>query len=70
MTAIPFALVSAEDSSKIFAYGLDISLASRRDVITFRRDRGGQTMFGVHSSAESALQRFSHITPLDLVWET
>jgi len=69
VTATPFALVSAEDSSKIFAYGLDISLDSGRDVITFRRDQGGQTMFGVHSSAESALLRFSHVTPLELVWE-
>lgn len=70
MTAIPFALVSAADPSRIFAYGLDIDLPSGREVITFRRDAGGQSMFGVHNSPESAQQRFSMVTPLELTWET
>lgn len=70
MTAIPFALVSAEDPSRIFAYGLDIDLPSGRDVITFRRDVHGKSMVGVHGSPESARSRFSLVTPLEITWET
>lgn len=69
MAATPFSLVSSEDHSRIFAYGLDIDLPSGREVITFRRDSNGQGMFGVHRSVESARDRFSIITPLELVWE-
>ncbi|HEX2133397.1 MAG TPA: hypothetical protein VHH15_17755 [Actinophytocola sp.] len=69
MTAIPFALVIAEDHDKVFAYGLDIALTSGREVITFRRDSDGRSLFGTHQSAEAARRRFSSVTPLDLVWE-
>jgi hypothetical protein len=69
MTATPFSLVSAEDHTKIFAYGLDIDLPSGRDVIIFRRDHTGRSIFGVHQSVESARRRFSTVTPLQLVWE-
>jgi hypothetical protein len=69
VTATPFALVSAEDDNKVFAYGLDIEMPSGREVITFRRDSSGHSMFGVHQSVEAARQRFSTITPLELVWE-
>lgn len=70
MTATPFALVSAGDQNQIFAYGLDIDLPSGRSVITFRRESDGQQVFGTHRSAESARQRFSMVTPLELVWES
>ncbi|GAB3446038.1 hypothetical protein [Actinophytocola sediminis] len=69
MTATPFALVSAADHDQVFAYGLDIDLPSGRDVVTFRRGPDGRTMFGVHKSVETARQRFSIVTPLELVWE-
>ncbi|GAB3438871.1 hypothetical protein [Actinophytocola sediminis] len=69
MTAIAFALVSSENQDKIFAYGLEIDLPTGRDVITFRREADGQTMFGMHQSVESARQRYSAVTPLELVWE-
>lgn len=69
MTATPFALVSVEDRGKIFAYGLDIDLPSGRDVITFRRDSDGRSMFAVHQSVETARRRFSVVTPVELVWE-
>jgi hypothetical protein len=69
MTATPFALVSAEDHDKIFAYGLDIDLPSGRDVVIFRRDSTGRSIFGVHASVEAARQRFDVTTPLKLVWE-
>jgi len=70
MTATPFALVCAGDHRKIFAYGMDIDLPSGREVVTFRRDPGGQCLFGVHQSVEGARRRFSVVTPLELVWET
>jgi uncharacterized protein (UPF0548 family) len=68
VTATPFALVSAEDRARIFAYGLDIDLASGHEVVTFRRDGSGHSMFGVHGSVETALLRFSTVTPLELIW--
>lgn len=70
MTATPFALVSTEDRNKVLVYGLDIDLPSGHEVITFRRDPTGHTMFGVHQSVESARRRFSVLTPVELVWET
>jgi hypothetical protein len=70
MTATPFALVSAEDHDQIFAYGLDIDLPSGRDIVTFRRDSTGQSVFGIHDSVEAARRRVSIITPLELVWES
>ena len=69
MNAIPFALVSVEDRSKIVAYGLDIDLPSGRDVVTFRREAGGQHTVSVHQSVERACDRYSVLTPLELVWE-
>ncbi|WP_460405262.1 hypothetical protein [Actinophytocola sediminis] len=69
MSAIPFALVSIDDHSKIFAFGLDIDLPAGREVITFRRESDGRAMFGVHPSVETARRRFSTVTPLKLVWE-
>lgn len=69
MTATAFALVSAENRQKIFAYGLDIDLPSGREVVTFRRDGSGHSTFGIHSSAEAARARFSLVTPVELVWE-
>jgi hypothetical protein len=68
VTATPFCLVSAEDPDQVFAYGLDIDLPSGRDVITFRRDTNGRTVFGVHDSPEAARQRFSLTVPLELEW--
>lgn len=69
MTAVPFALVSAEDHTRIFAYGLDIDLPSGHEVVTFRRDGTGHSIFGIHTSVETALLRFSAVAPLELVWE-
>jgi hypothetical protein len=69
VTAVPFALVSAEDRTRIFAYGLDIDLPFGHEVVTFRRDGTGHSTFGVHESVETALLRFNTVTPLELVWE-
>lgn len=70
MTATSFALVSVEDRGKVFAYGMEIDLPAGREVVTFRRESGGQCLFGVHESAEGARRRFSVVTPLELVWES
>ena len=69
MESVPFTLVSSEDHSKVFAYGLEIRTGTKVDeAVTYRRDpQSGHTMFGVHTSAEAARGRFSMITPLDLV---
>jgi hypothetical protein len=69
VTATPFSLVSAEDHDMVFAYGLDIDLPSGHEVITFRRDSTGRSLFGVHQSVESAHRRFSAVAPMDLIWE-
>jgi hypothetical protein len=69
MTATPFALVCVADRDKVLAYGMEIELASGREVVTFRRESNGQTMFGVHQSVEAACRRFNGITPVELVWE-
>ena len=69
MSATPFALISVEDRSKVVAYGLDIDLPSGHDVITFRREPGGQPTFSVHQSVERAQDRYNMLTPLELVWE-
>lgn len=70
MTATPFALVSAEDRSRIVAYGLEIELASGRDVVTFRRDGDGPGAFGAHRSIEAAVRRYAVLTPVELEWDT
>ncbi|OLF05870.1 hypothetical protein BLA60_34380 [Actinophytocola xinjiangensis] len=70
MTAIPFALVSAEDRDRVVAYGLDIELASGRDVVTFRRDGDGRSTVTVHRSVEDAVRRYQGLTPVELEWET
>jgi len=70
VTATPFALVSAEDRSRIVAYGLDIELDSGRDVVTFRRDGDGPGTFGAHRSIDSAMRRYALLTPVELEWDT
>lgn len=71
MESALFALVSTEDESRIFAFGISIIDRSKTEAVTYRRDpSSGQTMFGVHASAEAACQRYSMITPLELVWQT
>lgn len=65
-----FTLVSAEDRSRVFAYGISITGDSGDEAVTYRREPdSGQTLFGVHSCAEAARTRYSMVTPLDLVWE-
>lgn len=65
-----FTLVSSEDPSRVFAFGLEV-VDSGGDVqvaMTYRQDpRSGQSCFSTHLSAEAACVRFSMVTPLTLV---
>lgn len=66
-----FTLVSAEDPTRIFAWGMQITEADTRTAIVWRRDpENGQNTFGVHASAEAARRRFGLITPMEVVWES
>ena len=70
MESALFHLVSAEDHSKVFAFGISITGDTGAEAVVYRRDPGsGHTLFGVHDSAEAARNRYSMITPLELVWQ-
>ena len=70
MEANLFSLVDATDRNRIFAWGMEIVDEDRSDAVVYRRDpETGRTFIGQHSSAESALNRYSRRVPLALVWE-
>ena len=65
-----FTLVSAEDEKKVFAWGLEITTPHEQDAVTYCRNPiTNQTVFGLHSNAESALRRYGMTLQLRLVWE-
>jgi hypothetical protein len=68
MEARLFTLVNAEDSSQVFAVGMEIEDEEQREAVIYRREDNGHSMIGKHTSAESALQRFNTLAPMDLVW--
>jgi len=68
MDARLFTLVNAEDSSQVFAVGMEIDNDDQREAVVYRREDNGQSMIGTHTSAESALQRYNLLAPMDLVW--
>ncbi|HEX3778987.1 MAG TPA: hypothetical protein VHX38_04930 [Pseudonocardiaceae bacterium] len=52
MEAQMFAIVLADDDTKVFSYGIDTG----EDAVTFRRDpSSGRTIFSVHDDAYRAL---------------
>lgn len=65
----PFSLVSTEDPTQVFAFGLEIIRdgGEIETAITYRRESNGQNMFGVHSSAAAARDRFGVIAPMTLL---
>ncbi|MET0236097.1 MAG: hypothetical protein ABW224_15740 [Kibdelosporangium sp.] len=70
MEAQLFTLISAEDPSQIFAWGMEITAGDDTEAVVYRRDPLTQrTMFGVHNSAADALARYGNSRPLDLQWE-
>ncbi|MCT2587073.1 hypothetical protein [Actinophytocola gossypii] len=64
-----FTLVSADDPTLVFAWGMQVSEPDRRTAVVWRREPDGQDILGLHASADAARERFSLVTPLDLVWE-
>ncbi|MDQ2583143.1 hypothetical protein [Saccharothrix yanglingensis] len=70
MEANLFSLVDAADSTRIFAWGMEIMEEDTTTAVVYRRDPvTGRTMLGQHRSAESALARYGRRVPLVLVWE-
>ena len=69
-----FTLVTIDDDSKIFAWGIEIDseVDGVRDTeaIIYRKDPAtGRTLFGLHDSAEAAADRWSSIVPVEVNWE-
>lgn len=68
MEARLFTLVNAADSTQVFAVGMEIEDDDQREAVVYRREDNGHSMIGTHTSAESALQRYNLLAPMDLVW--
>jgi hypothetical protein len=65
-----FTLVSANDETQVFAWGMQITTATEQEAVTYcRHPTTTQTVFGLHANAESALWRYSKTLQLRLVWE-
>ena len=65
-----FTLVSAEDEAMVFAWGMQITTSTEQEAVTYCRNPiTNQTVFGLHSDAESALRRYGKTLQLRLVWE-
>lgn len=65
-----FTLVSAENDADIFAWGMEITAPGEQEAVTYCRNPvTNQTMFALHSNAESALRRYGTTFQLRLVWE-
>jgi hypothetical protein len=65
MEANLFSLVDPTDSTRIFAWGMEVVEDDSTNAIVYRRDPdSGRTFIGQHSSAESALHRYGRRVPL------
>ncbi len=65
-----FTLVNAENEADVFAWGMQITTAHEQEAVTYCRNPvTNQTVFGLHSNAESALRRYGTSFQLRLVWE-
>lgn len=65
-----FTLVSADDEDNVFAWGMEITTSYEQEAVTYcRHPVTNQTVFGLHSNAESALRRYGTTFQLRLVWE-
>lgn len=68
MDARLFTLVNAEDSSEVFAVGMEIADEDQLEAVVYRREGNGHSMIGTHTSAASALERYNTLAPMDLIW--
>jgi hypothetical protein len=65
-----FTLVSADNEENVFAWGMEITTPDEQEAVTYCRNPvTNQTVFGLHSNAESALRRYGTTFQLRLVWE-
>jgi hypothetical protein len=65
-----FTLVSADNEENVFAWGMEITTPDEQEAVTYCRNPvTNQTVFGLHSNAESALRRYGTSFQLRLVWE-
>ncbi len=70
MEANLFSLVPEDDSSLVFAWGMEVIDGDHTDAVLLRRDPvSGRSMIAQHGSAEAALRRWTRLVPLRLVWE-
>ena len=65
-----FTLVTIDDDSKVFAWGIEIDTEDDVEAVIYRKDPAtGRTLFGVHDSAQAASDRWSSIVPVEVSWE-
>ena len=65
-----FTLVTIDDDSKIFAWGIEIVSEDDNEAVIYRKDPAtSRTLFGLHDSAQAACERWSGIVPLEICWE-
>jgi hypothetical protein len=65
-----FTLVTADEDEHVFAWGMEITTTTEQEAVTYSRNPlTNQTMFGLHTNAESALRRYSRTYQLRLIWE-
>ncbi len=69
-----FTLVTIDDDSQVFAWGIEIVGAvgspPHTEAETYRTDPARpRTRCGVHDSAQAACDRWSSIVPLEICWE-
>ncbi|MGH3876120.1 MAG: hypothetical protein ACRDSK_03690 [Actinophytocola sp.] len=65
-----FTLVTIDDDSQIFAWGIEIVSEDDREAVIYRKDPAtSRTLFGLHDSAQAACERWSGIVPLEICWE-
>lgn len=65
-----FTLVNAENEADVFAWGMQITMDDGQEAVTYCRNPvTNQTVFGLHSDAESALRRYGTAFQLRLLWE-
>jgi hypothetical protein len=65
-----FTLVTIDDDSQIFAWGIEIVSEDDLEAVIYRKDPAtSRTLFGLHDSAQAACDRWSGIVPLEICWE-
>jgi hypothetical protein len=65
-----FSLVTIDDDTKIFAWGIEITTSDDLEAVIYRKDPAtSHALFGVHDSAQAACDRWSGIVPLRISWD-